>query len=277
MDIKIYIPHPALEEYVISILTIDVTLPEGLSEVVTPYPPTPFQSLMFYCNDSVSTSRVEKEAFQRSPITVLTGPQFSRVNIKVHKRLRSVRVDFLPGGMYRLLGVPMHELFDEGYDARDFFGPGMGIVNDRLQQISSLEEGKNIVEEFLLHRVNAFKIRDVLPFDSVMHLLVKHSGNMTIEQMASLSCLSIKQFERKCKENIGMNPKTYTRILRFSKAYRLREAFPQLSWIEIAYRAGYYDQMHMIRDFKVFAGVNPSVIEQELVFTPLRFQKDIGC
>jgi len=33
--------------------------------------------------------------------------------------------------------------------------------------------------------------------------------------------------------------------------------------------------MHMIRDFKVFAGVNPSVIEQQLLATPLRMQKDL--
>ena len=72
-----------------------------------------------------------------------------------------------------------------------------------------------------------------------------------------------------------MNPKMYSRILRFSKAYRLREAFPHLSWVKIAYEAGYYDQMHMIRDFKDFAGVNPSAIEQELYVTPLRMQRDL--
>ena len=72
-----------------------------------------------------------------------------------------------------------------------------------------------------------------------------------------------------------MNPKMYARILRFSKAYRLHEANPQLNWTEIAYEAGYFDQMHMVRDFRTFAGVNPSVIESQLLRTPLRMQKDI--
>ncbi len=72
-----------------------------------------------------------------------------------------------------------------------------------------------------------------------------------------------------------MNPKMYARILKFSKAYRLREAFPQLTWIKIAHESGYFDQMHMIRDFKIFAGVNPSAIEQQLLSTPLRMQKDM--
>lgn len=275
MEVKIYIPHPALKEFVLNISTVNVILPEGINDVVTPYPPTPFQSLMFYCNHPVSMGRIEEGNFEKQPHTVLLGPQLSRVNIKVHRQLSAIRVDFLPGGMYRMLGIPMHELFDGGFDALDFFGPEMRGINEQLQNIFNLEEGKNIVERFLLIQVSG--LRGIVPFDSALRILLNNSGNMPIEKTAQLSCLSIKQFERKCKERIGMNPKMYARILKFSKAYRLHEACPQLSWTQIAYEAGYFDQMHMIRDFKTFAGVNPSVIEQQLLFTPLRMQKDLRC
>jgi AraC-like DNA-binding protein len=219
--------------------------------------------------------RTEKENFEKQPPVVLIGPQFSRVNIKVYSQLSAIRVDFFPGGMFRMLGIPMHELFDGGYDALDFFGPEMKSINEQLQHTQNLEKGKNIVEQFLLKKVA--NLRGILPFDSALRIMMNNNGNMPIEQAASLSCLSMKQFERKCKERIGMNPKMYARILKFSKAYRLHEALPQLSWTKIAYEAGYYDQMHMIKDFKVFAGVNPSVIEQQLLSTPLRMQKDLFC
>ena len=149
----------------------------------------------------------------------------------------------------------------------------MRLINEQMQYITDLEQGKNLVEKFLLNQVKNLKV--VLPFDSALRILLNNDGNMAIEKTASLSCMSLKQFERKCKERIGMNPKTFARILKFSKAYRLHEAFPQLSWTSIAYEAGYFDQMHMIRDFKVFAGVNPSVIQQQLLSTPIRMQKDL--
>src|SRR5690606_10938745 len=142
--VKIYIPHPALQEYVLGISTVNFSLPEGTDDVVTPYPPTPFQSLIFYCNHPVSMGRVEPDDFSVQPFTVLTGPQFSRVNLKVHRELRAIRADFLPGSIYRLLGIPMHELLDGGFDALDFFGDKMRIINDRLHYITDLEEGKNI-------------------------------------------------------------------------------------------------------------------------------------
>ena len=271
---KLYIPHPGLQEYVLSISTVSALLPEGINEVITPYPPTPFQTLIFYGNHPISMGRIGEADFQKQPRAVLIGPQFSRVNIKVHKELRAVRVDFSPGGMYRMLGIPMYELFDGGFDALDFFDQKMRIVDEQLQNTPKLEECKNIVEKFLLDQ--ATKLRELLPVDSALQMLSKHNGNMSVSETASLSCLSLKQFERKCKERIGMNPKMFARILKFSKAYRLHESQPQLNWTKIAHEAKYYDQMHMIRDFKTFAGVNPSVIERQLLSTPLRMQKDLG-
>lgn len=273
MEVRIYIQPPALHDYVLNISTVNAVLPEGVDEVVTPYPPTPFQSLIFYCSDPVFMSRVGTDDFQQQPISVLLGQQISRVNIKVKRRLCAIRVDFLPGGVFRMLGIPMHELFDEGFNSLDFFGPAMKTINEQLQEITSLEEGKTLVENFLIKQVA--DSRDILPFDHAMRMLLNNSGNMAIEKVASISCLSTRQFERKCHERIGMNPKLYARILKFSKAYRMHESRPELSWIKIAHEAGYYDQMHMIRDFKVFAGVNPSVIETQLLSTPLRMQKDL--
>lgn len=218
-------------------------------------------------------SRTGITGFEMQPLTAVIGPQFTRVNIKVHSQLNAIRVDFLPGGLFRLLGVPMYELFDGGFDALDFFGAEMRNLNEQLRHTANLDEGKQIVEKFLLKKLTVLK--QPLPFDSALLSLLKNHGDVPIHKIASLACLSLKQFERKCKERIGMNPKVYARILKFSRAYRLHEAFPQLSWTKIAHEAGYYDQMHMIRDFKVFAGVNPSVICQQLLTTPIRMQKDL--
>lgn len=218
--------------------------------------------------------REEKGTFDKQPLALVVGPQVSRVNIKVFGQLSAIRVDFLPGAMHRLLGTPMNELFDGGFDALDFFGAEVNQVIEQLRNIANMDAGKNIVEKFLLKKV--MHLRNKLPFDSAMYLLLKRDGTMSIEETASLACLSVKQFERKCKERIGMSPKIYARILRFSKAYRLHEAFPQLSWTNIAYEANYFDHMHMIRDFKAFAGVNPSAIAQQLLSTPLRMQKDLS-
>jgi AraC-like DNA-binding protein len=59
--------------------------------------------------------------------------------------------------------------------------------------------------------------------------------------------------------------------VRFSKAWIMKEQQPDISWIKIAHECGYFDQMHLIRDFHEFAGVNPSAIEAELLRSPVKF------
>ncbi|MBL7709805.1 MAG: AraC family transcriptional regulator, partial [Chitinophagaceae bacterium] len=97
-------------------------------------------------------------------------------------------------------------------------------------------------------------------------------GTMPVEKIASLACLSLRQFERVSKERIGLPPKLFARIVRFSKAYRLRENFTGMSWTQIAYECNYFDQMHLIRDFKQFTGVSPRLIEKDLEGSPIRLQ-----
>ncbi|WP_432422751.1 DUF6597 domain-containing transcriptional factor [Terrimonas ginsenosidimutans] len=102
--------------YVSNILTVDAVSPPGLNEVVTPYPPSPFQSLLFYCNDPVSIGHPDSELFEKQRLIVFNGPQLSRVNVKVHGQLRSIRVDFLPGALHRILRIPMQEMLNGGFE-----------------------------------------------------------------------------------------------------------------------------------------------------------------
>jgi AraC-like DNA-binding protein len=50
----------------------------------------------------------------------------------------------------------------------------------------------------------------------------------------------------------------YSRISRLAYALRLKEATPQRTWTELTYLAGYFDQNHMVKDFRALAGTSPS-------------------
>jgi len=234
------------------------------------YPPTPQHSLFFYINDRIKVQNEADAPFLLQPRSVVVGLQSCSVTLDVNRDHKAIRVGFHPAGMYRLLGFSMAEMIDGSYDAADIFGNEMNDINERLQEAQCFNGIKEVVEQFLLSKVKALK--KTLPFDSAMLELLRLNGNISMEAVASLACLSLRQFERVSKERIGFSPKVFARLIRFSKAYRLRETFPNLSWTSIAYECGYFDQMHFIRDFKDFAGVAPGIIEKELENSPLRMQ-----
>lgn len=238
--------------------------------IVVCYPPTPQHSLFFYINDRIKVRKESEEGFIIQPRSVMVGLQSSSVTLDIGRNHKAVRVGFHPGGMYRLLGISMHEMIDGSFDAADVFGNEIEAINNRLQEAADFDEIKEVIEQFLLMKVA--RLKRALPFDDAMLELLRLNGNVPIEHIASLACLSLRQFERVSKERIGMSPKAFARLARFSKAYRLRENFPLASWTSIAYECGYFDQAHFIRDFKEFAGVSPGIIEKELESAPIRMQ-----
>ncbi len=270
MQVKFYTPHILLQEFVHSIMIVHVEAGQDGPPVISPYPPTPQNSLFFYINDPIKVQKDKEEPFLLQPRSVVVGPQLTRVSIDINRNHKSVRVAFHPGGLFRLMGIPLSGMVDESYDATAIFGGELAEINERLQEATHFDGIKELIENFLLQKTKALK--KALPFDQAMLELVRLNGNVPIEHIASLACLSLRQFERVCKERIGMSPKLFARVARFSNAYHLHESNAAISWTSIAYECGYFDQMHLIRDFKEFAGVAPGVIEKELAHLPLRMQ-----
>lgn len=273
MQYKFYTPHILLQEFINCIMVVHAEVDTKASPVLCPYPPAPQNSLFFYINDRIRVQKEGDPCFVLQPRSVIVGPQLTRVMIDINKSHKAVRVGFHPGGLYRLLGVSMAEMIDGSYDATDVFGNEIQDINNRLQEAQHFDAINEVIEKFLLQKLKALK--RALPFDMAMLELLRLNGNLSMEQLASMACLSLRQFERVSKERIGLPPKLFARLVRFSKAYRLRENFPLLSWTSIAHECGYFDQMHFIRDFKEFAGVAPGVIEKELQNTPVRLQASL--
>jgi len=61
-----------------------------------------------------------------------------------------------------------------------------------------------------------------------------------------------------------MSPKEFARLARFRHALRAAREDSRLSWATIAAATGYYDQAHLIEEFRTIAGVTPRALLGEL-------------
>jgi Helix-turn-helix domain len=65
------------------------------------------------------------------------------------------------------------------------------------------------------------------------------------------------------RENVGLTPKGFLKIIRFQKAIQEIASAKQTNWTSIALESGYYDQAHFINDFKTFSGFTPKQYVQK--------------
>lgn len=270
MTLKFYTPHPLLQPLVSNLMIFAESFHPDTHLSTIPYPPIAEQSLFFYPRSPIRALIHGTDKSVLNPHSILVGPQLKRVDITLGHDHMVIRVGFRPGGLHRLLGMPLHEMVDEAASTADFFNREIRQVNEQLFNTIGTDEMIRVIEKFLLGKLAV--LRPLLPFDQAMLALVKNKGALSVEELASMACLSTRQFERQSKDRVGLPPKLFARLVRFSNAFRLFERSASLTWTHIAHASGYYDQMHFIRDCKEFAGVTPKVIAREVADAPARLQ-----
>jgi AraC-like DNA-binding protein len=159
-----------------------------------------------------------------------------------------LEVKLAPFAVRGLLGVP----------ARDLAGrvvPLDALLGDELTE--RLADAPAWRERFaLLDAAFAARLRRP-PRDITFawRRLAGSHGAVSIAGLADELGWSRRHFGERFREHVGLAPKPAARVLRFRRALRLLEAGRDLA--EVAAACGYYDQPHLNRDFRAFAGSAP--------------------
>ena len=195
--------------------------------------------------------------------SALVGAKTHRhVNLCLRGRVDAFTIAFRPGGIAALFGVPARELTDLDFDAFDVLGGAIHSFRDQLGEQTGIAERARIADRFLCARLAEFSHSSAAI--AAARMIHRCNGSIQIAQLAGHAGLGIRQFERRFRHEIGVAPKLYARIVRFEAALRLKSAQPESRWSEIAYSLGYFDQMHMIHDFRHLSDETPTTIADQL-------------
>lgn len=88
-------------------------------------------------------------------------------------------------------------------------------------------------------------------------LMIEHRGERGLSEIRNQIGISERSLERFFKTHIGLSPKLYYRIVRFSNIFNLVQE-EDFKWSDVVYLGGFYDQSHFIKNFKEFTGEEPS-------------------
>ena len=78
---------------------------------------------------------------------------------------------------------------------------------------------------------------------------------MRINDLITGLFISRDPFEKRFRRIVGTTPKQFSTIVRLRTL--IEQHLPDQPLTEVAYKAGYFDQAHFIKDFKAFTGEVP--------------------
>lgn len=255
MILKDFLPDPVFSEFVQCYRIVHFEFGKAPALPFKAYSPRPEECLHFFLRgwEFVELGNTPQKDYQLQMVVV--GQQTSVMNRYLSGNLLNFTIVFQPAGLFRLTGIPSSEFTNKYFDARDIFPAGIGLVQEQLQYARSYSEMIPIADRFIATLVhNARKSAHLL--DSVTRAMM--NGNHSMDWLAKESRLSAKQFKRKFNERTGVNPKTYARIIRFTTALNIRNAYPHMDWLRIAVECDYFDYQHLVKDYKDFTGRTPN-------------------
>jgi AraC-like DNA-binding protein len=113
------------------------------------------------------------------------------------------------------------------------------------------------LDRFLLRRLEAGP-RPAPEVDRAWKRLVATGGAVPIAQLPGEVGWSHKHLIAKFRQQVGLQPKTAARLIRFNGVWRHLDGRRPLDWARVAREAGYADQAHLIREFHQFTGTTPT-------------------
>jgi AraC-like DNA-binding protein len=258
-------PATGLEQFVRFYVQREVQI--GGAVVVHPVPARAAPLIEFNFGDPINVLDHEQFVQRKSPTIVVVGPQtHRRLELQLRGDLQSFVIMFQPDGLHRLFSIPMCELTDQDYEGHSVLGGFISKVRQRLGNTKSFAERVRFVDRLLLRQSLRSPCFDGI--SAAANRIVLDCGRVEIAVLAHRAGLSVRQFERRFIEQVGMRPKLFARIVRFEAALESKALSITKSWTDVAHEFGYYDQMHMIHDFGEFTGATPSetLTQLETVF-----------
>jgi AraC-like DNA-binding protein len=191
------------------------------------------------------------------PGAMICGPHSEYFVIDSEPDESIVGVHFKHGGGSLFLPAPAGELHNTHVALDALWGGSAAWLREQLLGTKTPEARFRLLEQSLLTQAV-----QPLTWHPAVAFALKAFQAMplarTIADVTDQIGISQRWFIQVFRDAVGLTPKQFCRVLRFQEVLKRIRQGQQVDWVTIALDCGYYDQAHLIRDFQLFSGLNPT-------------------
>jgi len=164
---------------------------------------------------------------------------------------------FWLGMGYSFCPIPATELTDRSLPLDELLLGESERITERMVLARTFQERVRIFERFMEERMSLLQeIPDNLL--SIIATIYRNAGYLAGEALESYPCYSERHVRRLFEKYVGITPILLKSIIRHQKTLRALNVEPKQDMAGLAFQQGYYDQSHLIREFKRFQGCTPT-------------------
>ncbi|MCC3378456.1 DUF6597 domain-containing transcriptional factor [Paenibacillus farraposensis] len=216
--------------------TVERVLPDGCTDILLEYEPVSKRQAISYCG-------------------TFTHPFVSARQAGAGTRIFAVR--FFPGGAHFFHGMPIHLFTGGHFGLEDIWPESIAMMGERILEASNFNERARLMDEYLSQLLLQQRTSDCDLMKNLLHRIFVSGGSVGVKELAEREAISERQLNRKFGQWIGISPKKFSEVVRFQSVLRTIQSGSPLDWTELALKHSFFDQAHLIRDFRRFYGDSP--------------------
>ncbi len=191
----------------------------------------------------------------------VAGMMSSVIHVAVAQPVRTIAVRFKPAAAAHFFKQPLHQLADQHPDLADLWSPAEARQFADALWTRPLSDAAALatVQRMLLERLALIPPTPNGLAEAAVAAIERANGNLRIETLAGSLGVSRQHLATKFRARVGLSAKLFARVCRFRAAGDRIRGLPtaQLDWVSLALDLGYYDQPHLIHEFRELTGSTP--------------------
>lgn len=185
---------------------------------------------------------------------VLCGAHTKYVGIDTDEQRDIVGITFRPGGAFPFFAAPSDATTETYVELDALWGRAGALLRERLLEAADTEAILRTFEAALLAQAIA-----PLEFDpAVVFAVSSFDRGIGVTQVTKQLGMTPARFIRHFSKIVGLTPKRFARVLRFHRVLDVASQGRRIDWARVAVDCGYFDQAHLIHEFREFSGMNPT-------------------
>ncbi len=174
----------------------------------------------------------------------------------VSSRTNLVGVRFKPGMAYPFIKTPAHEFTDLLVDYSEFAGQEANHLSSQLVDLNSTKHQISLLNNIFSKKLSALNAVETKMLRA-LNLIQSTGGGISIKQISDEVGWSRQHFTRKCLNYTGLTPKFLNQVIRIREVIKQYKTDKFHNWSQLSVEGGYFDQSHMINEFRKLTGLTP--------------------
>jgi len=240
---------PALAPFVESLWYFESAQPPGRELVL---PSGAMQLLVNLHADELRTH--EGAEVRRLSGAALQGARPTAGMIDTAQQQSIVGVAFKPGGAHPFTAISPSAIAENLVELDVLWGRDGAVLRDRLLSAGTPRRVLRTLEHALLSRM----VEPSRPDPTIAFALAAFEHGAGVAAVADKLGMTSKRFGRWFADQVGLSPKRFSRVRRLQRLLGSVNSGRETDWAQLAVECGYYDQSHLIHEFRALTGLCPT-------------------